>query len=684
MSNVNDQQEYIEPELIEEDSEHKISKASDVVTILDRFQVYLDSPLKRFSSLTSKAYKAIDKEDPSNLLFALIPEEGINPRINISKKFMGKGLNGTLKLIAYSSEVVKSEGRSATFFIYKKPLGPALADIYKSLLPRELPNNIIRPILTTLRLLEQQAISHRNIRVNNIYFADKEQTELVLGDCITSMPGASQPVVYETIERAMADKHGRGTGNASDDIYALGVMIVHILEGAQPLHGYSKYDLLKMKIEEGSYSSLSPAQISEPRLIDFLRGCLSDDASIRWTIEDAENWVESARVTPPQQEKTPRPTRPFEFNGKSFTNTRQIAEELGQNPGKVQELVDGSIYHWVMKDLKDVESAVMISNIIDDPIRSSNVFMFSSYMCMALDPYGPIRYKTLNIMIDSLGYTLSYYVINSLPLIDFSELILRNIAKDWLERQMLGPLTTLYGKLIQKLGKILRDKRIGGGIERCLYELAPGLNCLSPLLKDEYVTDIRGLLPALNRVAPYVNQDERPLDKHITAFIIANLDSKDVLPHLESLRDVNVSYSTLGMLSLLATVQWRCKNKPVPHLSQWLGKHIKGAAEIYRNVDTRKKVLKRLEKLLKQGSLPDIYQEIGDKDRRRADDKAFKVAEDEYVLAMREDNLLVDDYQELHFHGHRIGEQVATVAGIIFSIFGIIGYMLYTLMAAIH
>ncbi|MDP6885104.1 MAG: ABC transporter permease subunit, partial [Rhodospirillales bacterium] len=61
--------------------------------------------------------------------------------------------------------------------------------------------------------------------------------------------------------------------------------------------------------------------------------------------------------------------------------------------------------------------------------------------------------------------------------------------------------------------------QIGYGIERCLYELNPGLPCQSPHLNHDYVTRIRDLLPALDETANRVSEKTLPIDRHIAAFI---------------------------------------------------------------------------------------------------------------------------------------------------------------------
>ncbi len=57
------------------------------------------------------------------------------------------------------------------------------------------------------------------------------------------------------------------------------------------------------------------------------------------------------------------------------------------------------------------------------------------------------------------------------------------------------------GQQFERMKGFIEKTTYGNGVERVLYELNSGLACLSPLLRSEYVTTPKTLLPALERIA---------------------------------------------------------------------------------------------------------------------------------------------------------------------------------------
>ena len=80
--------------------------------------------------------------------------------------------------------------------------------------------------------------------------------QIVLGPNVTSPPGYDQQPIFEPLDRAMAQPNGRGLGNSSDDIYALGINIILAFLGYNPVAKISDEDLIKHRLENGSYNAI--------------------------------------------------------------------------------------------------------------------------------------------------------------------------------------------------------------------------------------------------------------------------------------------------------------------------------------------------------------------------------------------------------------------------------------------
>src|SRR5690606_15471921 len=116
-------------------------------------------------------------------------------------------------------------------------------------------NAVIRPVINTLADMRDKDIVHGNIRPANIFDGGNRHLErAILGECLSLPSGYNQPVLYETIDRALTSPAGRGTGTHQDDLYSLGVTIAVLMRHFDPMEGLSDDEIIERKMEEGSYS----------------------------------------------------------------------------------------------------------------------------------------------------------------------------------------------------------------------------------------------------------------------------------------------------------------------------------------------------------------------------------------------------------------------------------------------
>src|SRR5262249_48389453 len=103
----------------------------------------------------------------------------------------------------------------------------------------------------------------------------------------------------------------------------------------------------------------------------------------------------------------------------------------------------------------------------------------------------------------------------------------------------------------ERLTSVIEKTGFGSGIERALYELSPSLPCLSPILRSQYVTTPRAMMPALERVAASGNRAREPMDRHIAAFLVVRDRRSEML--LEACNSPETSpRHGLSMLSLFS------------------------------------------------------------------------------------------------------------------------------------
>lgn len=139
--------------------------------------------------------------------------------------------------------------------------------------------------------------------------------------------------MFEPIERAMCVLICRGIGDLTDELFALGVTIMVLSLGFNPVAGMDEEELLKRRIAQGSYNAFLGKNKLHTDLAPVVRSLLRDEEHERWTLADLSNWVSSGRVNPSQPLPAARADRPLEFDSRSAphrTATRSYIEhELG-------------------------------------------------------------------------------------------------------------------------------------------------------------------------------------------------------------------------------------------------------------------------------------------------------------------------------------------------------------------
>jgi hypothetical protein len=250
------------------------------------------------------------------------------------------------------------------------------------------------------------------------------------------------------------------------------------------------------------------------------------------------------------------------------------------------------------------------------------------------------------------------------------------LAIFWLDLQRFGDrdLTRLVGQF-RRLSNYLKDPRPGYGIERCLYELNPGQHCLSPLIEPEHVVSINDLLPALDRAANG-KREGKPFDRHLAAFIAARV-TDDVTGQLglAAHREKPLE-ATVGLLSLLATLQWRLGPPCLPELARWVAASIQPLIATYHHRAARKRVENDLPKLVKAGSLVNLYNFLVNSEMRRQDEAGFAAALQHYAKIDFEIAFLESGGATDPARARRYGRQIAAACS---SALGLLVLLIFTI-----
>ncbi len=524
---------------------------------------------------------------------------------------------------------------------------------------------VLGPACLTLGFLTQRGLTHREVRPDNMYWDGSTRSSILLGDCVTHPPAAMQPVVYEPIESAMTPPLGRGHGSVREDFYALGVSVLVLATGKVPLSGMKSEDIINLKLKRGSYAALMDGARPPFGLRELLRGLLADNPEERWGMEQLQQWIAGGLRSTVQEARLGAAERPFEFEGKPYSNFRSLAHGLGEKWQKASKAIqDPSFEKWIARTNTSGSAAERVAMLL--AMRADNEKLSPDQVaqaCMFLDPGGPIRYKGLSTQPSAMGAVLAdaFARKDMETAKSVGELITGGLALRWHTLQSARD-QIIYESEVKELKmmqQLLRHSGPGYGIERCLYNFNPGYACQSEILAGQSVSEIRDLLPALEKIVSERGGLATVVDRHLTAFIAARIKASiDRLLSTLEMAQGDAFMTKLGMLSVLAAVQQKHGPNELPCLTEWLARELEPAINRVHGKSLRDQLRKRLNAVSGSGSLVELHNCLNNENSLKRDEAGRKKAMREFAAAAREIGQL--ESREFHETAQRLGWRIAS------------------------
>jgi hypothetical protein len=648
------------------------------VVLKDRYDIDPSEPLPDLDMPQAKAFHCEDRRDAGRSLYALLCRPDMPVRVGAMRSLKGVKAAGMLSLIEYGVVDWPPNKRRQMVVIYERPSGGRVisqpGERFEPVPETQFVKRVMKPIIQALTETSQRGVVHRALRLDNLYWYDSSKERLVFGDCVTSPPGHDNHPVYEPLYFAMADPIGRGQGFSKDDLYGLGVCFLGLLTGRDPAHGWAPADVIRAKLGQSTYSAIASDNRVPLNLIEVMRGLLCDDYKERWEVENVDLWMNGRRLSPIQPKPPKRAQRPFKFGGHDFFTCRELAHALAQNWDEaIGPITDGRVEVWLRRGMEDNETAdavglaIRLSQASHGDAKNSVDFTVARVLIL-LDPMAPLRYRNVRVTLDGFGAALAVTMMQKKDVRPYAEILARDLAKSWVDAQGLySHELSHFENQFKDLTANLQTQMIGWGIERCLYELNEHLPCQSNLIEPEYVCEIRELLPALDRVAAKLDHKTKPVDRHIAAFIGCKWE-RDTKVQFRALNEAVAERQTLGMVSLLAVLQWRLGPTALHGLASWIGGQLTPVISSYHGRGRRKDLEKEIPKLIRKGSLPEIYNLLDNQDERQRDNEGFAWARAEFSAADQQIKALEAGRTLRDEHSEMVGRQAAAVLSVFIAI----------------
>ena len=593
------------------------------------------------------AFAAIDRRPPGrSQLMAVQSLPGAPPRGMALNALAGWSEDGMLAPLTHGP-ARGAKGEPAWFVVSAAPPGPSLAATLHPWNEPDLLEFVLRPVATVLAALEERRVTHRAIRIDNIFRAGTG-VGVVLGNAWSAPPALHQPALSEPLYSAMCLPAGRGDGTIADDVYALGVVLAVLALGRVPLAGMDAATIIRRKLTMGSYAALVGEERLPPLISDLVRGMLAEDPEHRPPpLLLADPLTARARRVAARPSR--RAQRPITLAGGPVWDARTLAYGIATDPEEGARLLRGGMIDgWLRRSLGDSALASRLDELVRmrgsdgnlDDIRDDGLLAMRAVV--ALDPLAPLCWRGVALWPDGLGPALAAAAVMEGPAASLlterlGEVVAGEIAVQWaaMRPERCDPallrIDARQRRALVRLrgwsGGLPRLRGWSGGLPRLRYTLNPLLPCSSPILAGRLVARLSDLLPGLEAVSARPEaRRERPVDREITAFIATRQDPR-FESELEGLAETaSPEQAMLIQLRVLAGLQRRVGAGPVPALAGWLAEQAEPALAAWHNRSRREALKRALAEAAQAGQLLPMLALLENAAARAADTRGFELA----------------------------------------------------------
>lgn len=655
------------------------------VALGPRVEMYPAAPLPDFNAVGGPAFAARFKGEAGSELMAVLCNGHLPPRLDTLASMRNIDHPSIVRLVDGSVVAWPHDGARYFALAYQRPSSSrfktSIDEPHAPMSEDNINHYFLTPLAGALSELLRTGTVHNAIRPTNIFWHPGGGTPPQLGECLSAPAGIAQPALFETLERAMAAAAGRGTGTHADDCYALGVTLALFILGHNPMRGIDDRGMIQAKIERGSFGALLGNTRLSGAHTELLRGLLTDDARQRWTGTELEQWLGGRRLTPKSADAGRRSSRGIDFGGKEYWQVRPLAEAFAAQAGEAARLIEtGSLDKWLRRSLGDEDRA----DSVDEAKTAARDFGKSAHYedllvaraSIALDPSAPIRYRGVTALPAGIVTLLVEAILGGGSVQSLSEMISNQLVPFWvnMQRELKTNLVPLAQQFERARG-VLEKTSFGNGIERVIYELDPGLPCLSPILRTQYVTSPKALLAALERMAGQPNRAREPVDRHIAAFLIVRERRSEAL--FEAMMAPESSPRRgIALLTLFSEMQYRYGPEALPNLAQWLMPFIDNSVRRYLGKGHREKVQKQVREAATRGNISTLLRLLDDPASVERDRQQFLAARLLYLSTLREitiiEGRLANRDNVVNAEGKPIAASVSGFLAVILGLFTVL------------
>jgi eukaryotic-like serine/threonine-protein kinase len=647
-----------------------------------RYQIQRDARLPQLDTSAARAYQAMDMEGTpgqaaARPVVAFLYQPGNVLPLEALRAYDRFQTPGMIHVLDFGAAARTGDpGRDFALIVEPpgEPVAASLAQPFAALSDEQIASGFVRRVLPALREIESRRTTHRAIRPTNLFWADAARSGIVLGPPMLSPPGQDQPSYLEPLESATADPRGRAGNVFADDMFALGVTLLMLATGRNPLKDEKPETVTLRRLEVGSFEALVGGSRLSTTMTEVVRGLLVDSRRERWGVAELAQWaVDGRRPNPPRVGQHKVAGRPLKVGQDEAFSARSLAYALARNWDQAGKVVTSEEFQtWLRRSLAEeavVDRVTKVTRGAGETVNRERADKMLLNVLLALDPQAPMRYRDVAFQIEGLPKLLAGVLADAEgerdAAADLSNMIANALWNGWSTMQ--GTLSNEGSRIRSMLDRqrpVVVTREPGQGIERCLYELGQAVPCLSPLVVESCVVDLTDLLVALDRLPREAFVEDFLTDRHILAFL-ASRSSKitdQVLRQAVGRR--SALQRLVQQVKMLALVQSSAK-VVVPNLTMNLAHLLKQTADQeIRGSELKELVLKDLDAAAPQGKIEALLKTLEESGALEADRRGFEAARAEYAEVRRKLVDLKDQLTKATKRAAALGPQIAGLIGV--------------------
>ncbi len=651
---------------------------SSATVQLKDITIYPDRRLTAYDRGPVKAYAA--KSRNGHDCFVLLCEKEFVPRTATVGK-LGNIINPDLmKPIGYGTFFWPPDQSFRLGFIYERNVGAPLMkagdEMALGLKQEVVMNAVIKPLVNVFLDMWDSELVHGCVNPFNMYKKEGAKLEGVyLGDCLSLPFSYAQPALFEPAPRAMADPIGRGYISFENDLYAFGATLAVLLRSHDHMKDFNEREIVKHKLEFGSYTTLIGKDHFTGAILELLRGLLQDDRRQRWGIEEVLTWMDGRRLSPKQGTSVlKRAARPIKFKKKNYLRPDLLAVDLTDDVEESGRLIESDeLNQWLIRSVDDKDAAKALEGAIEKANETGKgIGYLEKLVCCASTALAPglsLQYKGHCLLPEGVGAAMAKAIARKENMTPFVELFTKGILSYWLNINVdeVSNAPTLFTRF-NDCRDTLKDRAPGRGLERCVYILSAEAPCMSEMLDKYYVQSPEDLILAYEDMAQREMRLPFFFDRHIIAFLAVR-DYKVIGPHFIDLNSKDKYRVLTATLRIFSNIQKRSNVGKLPGLSSWLADEMKPLSEHFHDQELKKKIKKKLVKLGEGGDLSKILDLLDNVSTIETDNMGFRFAMEEYQRLRTEAHRLQASLEKGKGFGKEAGREIsAIVSGLIAAV----------------